>query len=50
MYILPYNELETVVYEVANLVNDRQIERHPTDPSDGAYLSQNQLLLGHAHR
>lgn len=46
--ILTVNELQTVCFEAANLVNERPIGRHPTDPSDGVYLCPNQLLLGRA--
>ena len=38
--ILPFHELQTVLYEVANLANERPIGRQPTDPEDGTYLSQ----------
>ena len=44
--ILTYSELQTVLYEVANLLNERPIGRHPTSPEDGTYLSPNDLLLG----
>ena len=43
---LTFSELQTVCYEVANLVNERPIGRHPTSPEDGTYLSPNDLLLG----
>ena len=43
---LTFSELQTVCYEVANLVNERPIGRHPTSPEDGTYLSSNDLLLG----
>ncbi|XP_071944795.1 uncharacterized protein [Antedon mediterranea] len=46
--VLPFNELQTVLFEVANLVNKRPIGRHPTDPEDGAYLGPNTILLGRA--
>ena len=46
--VLSVNELQTVCFEAANLVNERPIGRHPTDPSDGVYLCPNQLLLGRA--
>ncbi|XP_068712242.1 uncharacterized protein [Montipora foliosa] len=44
--ILTFSELQTVFYEVANLVNERPIGRHPTSPDDGSYLCPNDLLLG----
>ena len=46
--VLQFHELQTVFYEVANLVNERPIGRHPTDPEDGVYLCPNNLLLGRA--
>ena len=46
--ILTFSELQTVLYEVANLLNERPIGRHPTSPDDGAYLCPNDLLLGRA--
>ena len=39
-------EMQTTLFEVANLLNDRPIGRHPTHPDDGFYLSPNCLLLG----
>ena len=45
---LTYSELQTVLMECANLLNDRPIGRHPTQPEDGRYLSPNDLLLGHS--
>ncbi|KAJ8033541.1 hypothetical protein HOLleu_23814 [Holothuria leucospilota] len=44
--VLMYSELQTVMYEVANLINERPIGRHPTEPEDGSYLCPNDLLLG----
>ena len=44
--ILTFSELQTVFYEVTNLVNERPIGRHPTSPDDGSYLCPNDLLLG----
>lgn len=46
--VLMFSELQTVMYEVANLLNERPIGRHPTDPEDGTYLCPNGLLLGRA--
>ena len=34
------------MYEVASLVNDRPIGRHPTETDEEVYLSPNDLLLG----
>ena len=39
-------EKQTILFEVANLLNDRPIGRHPTHPDGGFYLSTNYLLLG----
>ncbi|XP_071954191.1 uncharacterized protein [Antedon mediterranea] len=44
--VLAFSELQTVMFEVANLTNERPIGKHPTDPQDGSYLSPNDLLLG----
>ena len=43
---LTFTEMQTVLYEVANLLNERPIGRHPTAVEDGAYLCPNDLLLG----
>ena len=44
--VLSYSEIQTVLFEVANILNEWPIGRHPTDPSDGAYLCPNNILLG----
>ena len=44
--ILTFSELQTVFFEVANLINERPIGRQPTSPEDGSYLCPNDLLLG----
>ena len=36
------------MFEVANLMNERPIGRHPSDPSEGSYLCPNNLLLDRA--
>lgn len=46
--VLMFSEFQTVCFEAANLVNERPIGVHPTDPKDDAYLSPNHLLLGRA--
>ena len=46
--ILRFSEMQTVLYEIANLINERPIGRHPTEPNEGCYLSPNDLLLGRA--
>ena len=43
--VLTVPEFQTVCFEEANLVNERPIGRHPTDPNDGVYLCPNHLLL-----
>ena len=43
---LTFSELQTTFYEAANLVNERPIGKHPTEPE--AYLSPNHILLGRA--
>ena len=44
--ILTFSELQTTLFEIANLINERPIGRHPTSPDDGSYLCPNHLLLG----
>ena len=44
--ILSYSELQTVMFECAELVNKRPIGRTPSDPDDESYLCPNDLLLG----
>ena len=46
--ILSFSELQTCMFEASELVNQHPIGNHPTDPSDGVYLSPNDLLLGRA--
>ena len=46
--VLSFSELQTSMFEAAELVNQRPIGNHPTDPSDGVYLCPNDLLLGRA--
>lgn len=33
-HVMTFSELQTVCFEVANLVNERPIGRHPTSPGD----------------
>ena len=47
-HVMTFSELQTVCFEVANLLNERPIGRHPTSPDDGTYLCPNDLLLGRA--
>ena len=44
--VLSFSEMQTVLLEVANLVNERPIGRKPTVPNDSTYLSPNDLILG----
>ena len=44
--ILTFSELQTCLFESAELVNERPIGRHPTEPDDGTYLCPNDLILG----
>ena len=46
--VLSFSELLTVMYEAANLVNERPIGKTNTDIDDGSYLCPNDLLLGRA--
>ena len=46
--ILTRSELLTVLYEVANLLNERPIGKQSKDIEDGTYLCPNDLLLGRA--
>ena len=44
--VLTYAEFQTVVYEAAQLVNQRPIGKLPLSPDDGTYLCPNDLILG----
>ena len=46
--VLSFSELLTVMYEAANLVNERPIGKTNMDIDDGSYLCPNDLLLGRA--
>ncbi|XP_074655629.1 uncharacterized protein LOC141909142 [Tubulanus polymorphus] len=41
-------ELQTIIFEVANLVNERPIGVKSSDPNDGSYICPNGILLGRA--
>ena len=45
---LTFSELQSVLFEIANLLIERPIGRHLTSPEDGTYLCPNDLLLGRA--
>ena len=46
--VVSYSELQTVMFEMANIINERPIGAHPTSPDDGKYLFPNDFLLGRA--
>ena len=46
--VFSYVEFQTLLYEAAQLVNQRPIGRNPLRPDDGTYLCPNDLLLGHS--
>jgi len=37
--VLTFSEMQTVLFEVANLVNERPIGKHPTNPTQGRFVS-----------
>ena len=39
--VFSFSEVQTVIYEAAQLVNQRPIGRHPTSPDEGSYLCPN---------
>ena len=47
-HALTFAELQTILFEIANLLNERPIGIHPSDPEEGTYLCPNDLLLGRA--
>ena len=46
--VLQFSELQTCMFEAAELVNERPIGAHPDSPEDGVYLCPNDLILGRA--
>ena len=44
--IMTFRELQTVMYEAADIVNQRPIGTHQDSPEDSTYLSTNYLILG----
>ena len=44
--VLTFAELQTALFEISSLLNDRPIGTKTTDPDEGAYLCPNDLLLG----
>ena len=45
---MKFAELQTVMFEVANYINERPIGLKNNDPNEGSYLCPNDLLLGRA--
>ena len=45
-HLMRFSELQTVLFESAQLVNQRPIGRHPSHPNEESYLCPNDLLLG----
>jgi len=45
-HVLKFSELQTCMFEAAELVNERPIGAHPNSPEEGVYLCPNDLLLG----
>ena len=41
-----FSEYFTILFEIAELVNERPIGMKPVQPDDGSYLAPNDLLLG----
>ena len=48
LQVRTFYEMQTVLFEVANMLNGRPIRRHSTSTEYGSYLSPNYLLLGRA--
>ncbi|CAC5401371.1 unnamed protein product [Mytilus coruscus] len=46
--IMTVSELQTVLFEVANILNERPIGTSTSDPNEGTYLCPNDLILGRA--
>ncbi|XP_057294660.1 uncharacterized protein LOC130623195 [Hydractinia symbiolongicarpus] len=46
--IMTFSELQTVMFEVAQILNQQPIGSHPTTPDDGSYLCPNDLIIGRA--
>jgi hypothetical protein len=44
--VFTYAEFQTIMFEAAQIVNQRPIGRKPATPEEGSYLSPNDLLLG----
>ena len=48
--VLSFSEMLTTFLEVANILNEKPIGRHPFKAEDCVYLCPNDLLLGRASR
>ncbi|XP_071177843.1 uncharacterized protein [Mytilus edulis] len=46
--VMTFSELQTVLFETANVLNERPIGTNNCDPNEGTYLCPNDLLLGRA--
>ena len=46
--VMSFSEIQTCMFEAAQLVNQRPIGAVPSSPQDGTYLCPNDLLLGRA--
>ena len=46
--ILTFSDLQTILFEVACLLNERPIGTKTTDPNEGSYLCPNDIILGRA--
>ena len=44
--VISFVELQTVMFEAAQIVNQPPIGSHPSTPEDGTYLCPNDLILG----
>ena len=44
--VMSFSELQTVMFEAAQLVNQQPIGVHPTSPEENPYLCPNDLLIG----
>ena len=44
--VLTFSDLQTVMFEVSQIPNQRPIGSHPKHPDEGTYLCPNDLLLG----
>ena len=44
---LTFSELQTALYHVANILNQRPIGTKTKDPQQGSYLCPNDLIIGH---